>query len=181
MGKITVEELRSLAEAERDENLASLGADAHIGGWGQYAWLYDEQQFAHFCQSLRQVDIWVDYDRDDFGFTGRWRYCSSVDFDDLKNISGERWKEFLSSPENELLRSTNVAAMVTHVGDAAFDWANLSMSLRYRGVLDPILREIATGSTIVSYWSQLATFPHRSWKWRVIANWKGQPWWLDSN
>ncbi len=38
-----------------------------------------------------------------------------------------------------------------------------------------------TGSTIVGCWSRLATCRRQSGKRRIIANWKGQPCWRDSN
>jgi hypothetical protein len=34
---------------------------------------------------------------------------------------------------------------------------------------------------IAGYWSLSATSHRRSWKWRIIANWKSRPWRPDSN
>jgi hypothetical protein len=39
----------------------------------------------------------------------------------------------------------------------------------------------STGSTTAGSWSPSATSRRRSWKWRIIANWKSQPWRPDSN
>ena len=38
-----------------------------------------------------------------------------------------------------------------------------------------------TGSIIAGCWSPSAISHRRSWKWRIIANWKSRPWWPDSN
>ena len=88
------------------------------------------------------------------------RPCCSVPVDPLLRATCRGWSRIVGRQCRRLVRQCPGALLM------------LSSTPCWNG---------ATGSTITGCWNRSATCHRRKKNRRIIVNWKGQPWWSDSN